>query len=203
MPIESMTLEQAHKFIQWVMAHIGQGFERWEVAGSVRRECEHIHDVDIVGIASYGNKIPTGQLFERRVSILDSQIQYLLASYKNIVLEKNGARYKQLVFIRGDKHPTLPPVTKMDIFLPALEDYGRIMVIRTGSADYAKHIAKTWTERGWRGTEKGLRRDKDCYKLNDRWYCEQPNAELPPPFYTEQDFYDWINLPNINPKQRQ
>jgi hypothetical protein len=116
-----------------------------------------------------------------------------------VIKGKPDGRYMQI---------ELPQRINVDLFMPVPEDYFRQLAVRTGSAEYAYGtIATAWKRIGWCGSDKGLRRIEDCveHKQPDgksKWECVNPNAERPPVWKSEREFFDFIQVPWIMPKLR-
>jgi hypothetical protein len=96
----------------------------------------------------------------------------------------------------------------LDLFIPDDFDYYRQYAIRTGSADYSfKVIANGWKNIGWCGSDKGLRKMSDCIGTKQpdgkiKWKCINKNAELPPVWKSEEEFFQWIKVPIVKPQFR-
>lgn len=95
----------------------------------------------------------------------------------------------------------------VELCMPELYDYYRILAIRTGPSEYShKVLAKRWVEMGWRGTTEGLRLEKECHAIQQGdktlYKCIARNPEKPPAWSTEQDFYTWLGLPYLKPHER-
>lgn len=95
----------------------------------------------------------------------------------------------------------------VELCMPELYDYYRILAIRTGPSEYShKVLAKRWVEMGWRGTTDGLRLEKECYAIpqGDKtlYKCIARNPEKPPAWTSEQDFFTWLGLPYPKPHER-
>jgi DNA polymerase/3'-5' exonuclease PolX len=149
------------------------------IAGSVRRECPVVHDIDFVAVPK--DEFCFGRLF--------------IAGYPGLIT--NGARMK--VF----KYPESQ--VKIELFLTTIADYGRILAIRTGSRDYSHiELAMRWNRIGWNGTEDGLRRKRECehksvWRLKPEY---RANPTLPPIFDCEEKFYEFLGIKWISPKDR-
>lgn len=97
----------------------------------------------------------------------------------------------------------------LDLFIPNDNDYFRQFAIRTGSKDYANRvIAGGWLRLGWCGSDKGLRKIVDCINEKksptdkNQWKCVNSNAERPPVWQSEKDFFKWLNVEWIPPEAR-
>lgn len=169
-----------------------------EVAGSVRRKCTHVHDLEIMCLPNvvectdlFGNV--TGWL---RVAGFHEAVDSLGVKLKGNIV--NG-RYIQLM---------LEDNFNLDLFVPDEKDYYRQLCIRTGSADFVRErIAYRWKVKGWCGSDKGFRRTKDCIQSFDgggkaKWICVNDKGELPPVWESEEEFFEWMHLPYVVPELR-
>src|SRR5690606_2568075 len=133
-----------------IATNLGKHCHHLHIAGSIRREMPYVGDIEIVCsphlefdknlFGEVTNSAPI-QPFTDAVNNLGAYI-------------KNGSRYKQIALTHH---------MNLDIFIPLPHDYYRQLVLRTGSAKYAKNvIAHRWLMLGWCGTPQGLRRIRDC-----------------------------------------
>jgi len=91
----------------------------------------------------------------------------------------------------------------LDLFIPQKEDFIRQFVIRTGSDTYSHNvIAAAWVKKGWRGTEDGLRLEKECIQQGKKWLVNVPRPQLPPIWKTEEEFFAWLGVKFIEPEKR-
>lgn len=79
----------------------------------------------------------------------------------------------------------------VDVFIPQSHDYYRQLAIRTGSAEYAKKIATAWCEKGYVGTSDGLVE-----------VSKQSEFVSPKTWTTEREFFNWLGMPYLEPKDR-
>jgi DNA polymerase/3'-5' exonuclease PolX len=174
-----------------IKRHLDPVCDRLEIAGSVRRQANECGDIEIVCIPKFRLMKDETALFdiEKNVNLLEERLK--IGTFKAVI--KNGERYKQLVLNDG---------VYLDVFITNPGDYGRQLAIRTGPSNYSKMLAGRWKQKGWCGTEDGLRITDQCKKIGDRWVCENKNATLPPKFKTEKDFFDFIGMSLIDPRWR-
>lgn len=110
-----------------------------EIAGSVRRRCAWINDIEIVAIPKPYN---TGLFADGIAPIIDRW-------------EKAKGELPCLYTQRIH-----PAGITLDIFFATPENWGLIFAIRTGSADYSHHVlAKSWTRAGYTSTKGMLHKD--------------------------------------------
>lgn len=159
---------------------IGPFVEKAEIAGSVRRKCKEVGDIEIVCV-------------EQPFNTLDSLFH---DNYPGIVV--NGSRLKRFKYPKDN--------IQIELYISAPHDYGRILAIRTGSSAFSHiKLAITWNRRGWCGTEHGLRRKSECDKKGSKWVLKpeyKGKETKPPAFNNEFDFFDFLGIPWIPPEQR-
>lgn len=82
----------------------------------------------------------------------------------------------------------LPEGIKLDLFMCHAENWGFIFAMRTGSAEFShKVLANRWVSRGYKGVQGML--------------CRKSTGEQVP-LQEEQDLFDLIGLPWIDPQDR-
>lgn len=111
-------------------------YERWEVAGSVRRRVSAVGDIEhvVVGRGVWDRMaelMPEPGLFEARQPVLTRAV-YPDGKHRW------GDRYRGVVF-RGFRH---------DVFRSEPETLGAILAIRTGPADFSREMVMRLRERG-------------------------------------------------------
>jgi DNA polymerase/3'-5' exonuclease PolX len=196
-----MKLIQAHEIAESIGKRIQPFTDRWHIAGSIRREKSEVKDIEIVCQPIYVDGAQ-GSFFADTVAekVINHNYVLIAKSLGRVIKGKPDGRYMQI---------ELPQRINLDLFMPEPDDYYRQLAIRTGSADYARHtIAVGWKRIGWCGSDMGLRRISDCKEEYDaatdkrRWKCVNPNAERPPAWKSEKEFFDWLGVPYIMPKLR-
>ena len=163
-------IEQLKPFCTWI-----------EVAGSTRRKCKEVNDIEIV-------------LVRRGRDLIKFKI--VIDSWKHIRGDATGrmcARY----YTKGGVD------YQIDIFMPMENDLMRQYAIRTGSSDYsARVIASAWVRQGWRGTKDGLRRLSESIQKGETYICNVENPTLPPVWKSEKEFFDFLNVKYVEPENR-
>lgn len=189
------------------LATIGNCILKSEICGSIRRRKPECGDIEIVCVPK--SEIQTIGLFgeKKPVSLLE---QYFVNHGKYVVM--GGDRYKKLhIPFAGTEFEDMYPagsVYQVDLFITNLADYGRQVVIRTGSSFYSKvEIAAKWAQLGWRGTPDGLRWKEQMIKDKaDNWIINPTIAldaiKKPPLFATERDFYAFLGKVWVAPEKR-
>ena len=182
---------------------------KMHIAGSVRREKPEVKDIEIVCLPKmdinfssnsgglFGPEVPGYKVIEKKV-VTKSFMNTVLAL--GIPLKGNpGGRYMQIL---------LPDGINLDLFMPEAHDYYRQLAIRTGPAEYSYAVlAVGWRKLGWCGTSEGLRLMSQCQERKQCsgksiWNCIVPEPELPPHWQSEQEFYNWLKVPYLEPTQR-
>jgi DNA polymerase/3'-5' exonuclease PolX len=139
----------------WLIEELGEGCERIEVAGSVRRRKPEVGDIEIVCIP---RRIPRFDMFGEYCDS-DSALDELLdeLEWKRI---KDGSKYKQLLLEDG---------TQLDLFICTPETWAVNLLLRTGSAEFSHRFVTQKQQGGmmphgwrvkdarlWRGNEPQL-----------------------------------------------
>ena len=176
---EKIRLEKAMDIARRFLALIEPYTDKREVAGSVRRGCREVGDIEIV-------------CTEKPFNSLDNIFH---KGYPGLVV--NGERLKRFKYPKDH--------VQIELYIAQPYDYGRILAIRTGSSAFSHiKLAVTWNRLGWCGTEHGLRRKSQCEKKST-WKLkpEFKGSEIKPPvFNTEVDFFNFLGIPWIPPSQR-
>lgn len=167
------------------------------IAGSVRRKAPEVKDIEIVALPKcevlkdlFGNPFQS----VRHPGFLEA-----VNSFGKIIKGNASGKYVKI---------ELPEGIVLDLFIPSPEDYFRQLAIRTGSADYVKkNVSSRWKKKGWCGSDKGLRKKSDCIEMKgpdgkSTWKCVKPNAELPPAWKNEEEFFRWLGVPFEAPELR-
>lgn len=126
-----------------IMNAIEAGGNRVSVAGSLRRGCDHVGDIDLVVLTSN----------------LDA-----LALPEWLVLERGGAAYRRY---------TADATIGVDIWrCPDEAQWGGFMLFATGSATYNIHTRQRAKARGFVLNQSGLSRDGMTLALDERGITE-------------------------------
>lgn len=170
------------------------------IAGSIRRQKLEVKDIEIICLPRYIDGTQES-LFDDVIvgKVISKNYVEAVKALGKVVKGKTDGRYMQI---------ELPQRVNLDLFMPDPDDYFRQYAIRTGSADYAaRTIAVAWKRKGWCGSDKGLRLQSDCieHKQADgksKWECINPEAQVPPVWQSEKEFFEWLSIPFIMPKLR-
>ena len=177
---DKIKLEKAMNVARRFLALIEPYTDKKEIAGSVRRQCREVGDIEIV-------------CTERPFNSLDNIFH---KGYPGMVV--NGQRLKRFKYPK-DK-------IQVELYIAQPHDYGRILAIRTGSSAFSHiKLAITWNRLGWCGTEHGLRRKSECDKKGSTWKVKpefKGRETKPPVFDSEVAFFDFLQIPWIPPGER-
>lgn len=195
-----MNLKSAQQIAISICERLQPFCTKINIAGSIRRQKPDVKDVEVVCLPRTIS-VEQGGLFdevlvEKKVS--DNFVR-VVKDLGRVVKGKPDGKMMQI---------ELPQRIMLDLFMPDEWDYYRQLAVRTGSADYVRStIAAGWKRKGWCGSDKGLRLIKDCieHKQPDgksKWECVNVNAEKPPIWQSEKDFFDWLGGTYIPAKYR-
>jgi len=178
---QKMKLELAQMIANRFMKHIEPYVSMMSVAGSVRREVDYVHDIEVVCVAK--DEFSMGLCFPE--------------GYYGMTT--NGTRLKKFVYGKDGLIPI-----HLELYITTMADYGRQLAIRTGSSAFSHHLAIRWSRLGWTGTEDGLRRKSECnhksvWKIKPEY---KPCPTLPPIFATEESFFAFIGIDYTHPRAR-
>lgn len=179
---------------------------RLHIAGSIRRMRLEVKDIEIV-CEPKKEFIQTGLFKEEGEWHVIKDFSESLAIITDFIfLGKVEGRY-----MRIKTNSKKCPGIWLDLFMPQPHDYYRQYAIRTGSADYAHNvIAGAWRRKGWTGIKDiGLRLIKECNSHKDNnnktiyTLKELAAFTLPPVWQSEGEFFTWLNIPYIDPENRE
>lgn len=162
-----MIYSQALEIAQKVKAQLQPHCDRIEIAGSIRRKRAQVKDIEIVAIPK---PYDTG-LFESGIATV--------INHWPAVKGTLPCKYTQRM---------LPEGIAVDIFFAEPDNWGYILAIRTGSADYSHMLATRWSKKDYHG------RNGYLYKYNHR---------TPVLLREEQDVFDLVGLPYCSPEKRE
>jgi DNA polymerase/3'-5' exonuclease PolX len=144
--------------------------ERICIAGSIRRECKRCKDIEVVYIPK------TQKLYE---------LQTVFDKWYHVKGQPAG-KYQQF---------RLPEGIKLDLFRATFDNWGLILAIRTGSANFSHNVlAKTWVKKGYHS------KDGNLYQIDT--YCERNDFDIYIPIYEEEDLFKLLDLKWVKPKDR-
>lgn len=153
------------------------------IAGSVRRQRPEVGDIEILAVPLAGQN-----------SAFWAEVLFLHWNPKNKITAQS--RYVKLT------QNTEYGVIQLDVFLPQIFDWGRMLAIRTGPSDYSARLAAAWVRKGYRGTDFGLLPESDCIRKGSGWTIKPNTEPRPVRFETEAAFFEWLGLEWVSPEKR-
>lgn len=184
---QKFQLYQVLELAQGIEFGLRQFCQRVDIAGSIRRKCVEVSDIEIVALPIHS-----------KMGMMENWLKGLgSAPPANKPKPFRERRYVKL-------HLHHLPI-QLDLFIPQAHDYGRQLAIRTGSAEYsAKVLAHRWVKMGWVGTQDGLRRRDQCQDASGVWKLlkDVKNPTLPPEFPDETSFFEFLGLEWVEPERR-
>ena len=151
---------------------------RIEIAGSIRRECEIVGDIEIVLIPK---PYETGLFTSGLASVVNQwekvkgELEFGKCKYTQRILPAS------IVGVEGKR-------VALDLFIADVTNWGSIFAIRTGSAEYSHEIlAKGWVSRGYKmegghlvykGKVYDVLEEKDLFTRIGIPYCEPKNRHV-------------------------
>jgi DNA polymerase/3'-5' exonuclease PolX len=128
-----MRLDKAQEIAERVKAELAPHCDRIEIAGSIRRQKKTVGDIEMVAIPK---PYDTGLFASGIASVIDRWPK---------VRGELPCKYTQR---------TLPEGIALDLFFATPDNWGLIIGIRTGSADFSKYVlAQGWVRQGYRSAE--------------------------------------------------
>ncbi len=158
-----MELDKASAIADKYVAILAPYCERIAIAGSIRRRKAQVNDIEIVCIPRQKDMY---------------EFAGIVRSWKKVKGEPSG-RYTQRI---------LPEGISLDLFMAAADNWGLIVAIRTGSANFSRLVlARGWVKRGYH-SEGGILHAQDG---------------APRYIREERDLFDLIGIPFIDPSARE
>lgn len=128
-----MKLEEAESIARGVVAELRPHCRRAEIAGSIRRRCAEVGDIEIVAIPK-----------EYDVGLFESGVAKVVNKWRKVKGEL-PCKYTQRM---------LPEGIKLDLFFATRENWGLIYAIRTGPAEFSHEVlARGWVANGYRSVD--------------------------------------------------
>lgn len=155
-----------------------------QIAGSLRRRKKEVGDIEIVAIPKFGKRSVNPGLYsllgttvEQKVNLLEHKLEQLHKQDRLFSYGKNGPKYKELIMHH----------TKIDLFIASEINFGVIMLLRTGSAEYSKGFV-TFVRYGTTYFVKG-------------GYLRKPSGEVVP-VRSEEQLFQLVGLEYLDPTKR-
>lgn len=150
------------------------------IVGSLRRkDRSETRDIDLLCVPKFREIPIPGHLFGETHKV--NRVVAWVESSANGLVEKTGGGDRQIKLdYRG-----LP----VDIYMTTEDQFGRMVALKTGPANYAKKMAARWVSLGYHGVDGELIHESD--------------PEDKPSFKTEREFFDFLMWTYVDPEKRQ
>ena len=166
-------LARAEIIAEATRAALAPHCERIAIAGSVRRRRPFVGDIELVCIPRL---VPAGLFGDALIT--DPDFCAGVTQWPAVKGKPDG-KYTQR---------RLPDGIMLDLFMADVENWGAILAIRTGSADFARHILATgWVKAGYH-SEDGRLRARDGSIM---------------PVREEPDLFALLGIPFVEPEARE
>lgn len=194
-----MELARAQNIAARVHAHLRKHCREIQICGSIRRQVGEVKDIEIV--CAPNENPETLELFGGVTTWKRSQDFVEAVESLGSIVKGNPVDGRYVAIDICSTHGEI--LIRLDLFIPQYHDYWRMVAIRTGSRQFNFNITKAWIRLGWRGTPDGLRREDECIETaSNDWKCTSPTPTLPPAWLSEELFFHWLNIPWVEPKDR-
>lgn len=194
-----MIIQQAKNIALDICAQLKPYCDRINIAGSIRRQKSDVKDIEVICQPKIVPVVESDLFGTKKHLFLRSpDFKQAVLNLGEVIKGKPDGKYMQIKL----------ESINLDLFLPDDYDYYRQYAIRTGNADYTRMIiAQGWLKKGWCGSDKGLRKISDCKgtKKPDgktEWKCIREDADIPPVWTSEEDFFNWIGVKMLHPSKR-
>jgi len=155
--------------------------DKIQIAGSVRRRCSRVGDIEIVCIPME-TEISNG-LFDKKM-IRVKGFAKVLSDAGAEILKGDPGTGKYTQFMLKEK-------VQLDLFMAGHDNWGFIYMIRTGSSEFSQFMGKRWRKWGYKGVEGHLHR----LDANGN-----PVEKMPTP--TEKSVFDLLGMGVVPPSKR-
>ncbi|MFN3405166.1 MAG: hypothetical protein ACK40G_13795 [Cytophagaceae bacterium] len=145
-----MKLEMAKMVAEMVKSKLAPYCEKIEIAGSIRRQKPEVGDIEIVCIPKTVKEVKK-DLFGGISEVEEKRDPGFLATVNEweAIKGKAEGKYTQRL-LKGRTGATI----KLDLFTANHRNWGYILAIRTGSANFSKEVlAKGWVSKGYKGLD--------------------------------------------------
>jgi DNA polymerase/3'-5' exonuclease PolX len=183
---DRLPLAEARHIAGRIYGQLDPSCERLTIAGSIRRRKADIGDIELVAVPRYREEDASLWGDTRRVSVLDDALAIEERDHR---LERisGGERYMKLRDTRSG--------LQVDLFITTREQYGLILLIRTGPATYSQWLV-TYARRQGFHIAGGRLHNGLGIPGRDDCHCER----IPTP--EESDVYYHLGLMYAEPWER-
>jgi DNA polymerase/3'-5' exonuclease PolX len=149
-------------------------FNRWEIAGSIRRQRPDVGDVDHVVIPEWGEVEAGGGLFANpiRTNLIWQRADKLIAAgtiVKHLYIGKKGNTHKWGELLRGIDYQGF----HHEIWTATPDNWGSALAIHTGPWEFSKELVIGLQRNGYMNHD-GYVRNKQAWRCVCGWSGESP-----------------------------
>ena len=177
----------AFSVAQEICNALGQGCERIEIAGSLRREKPDVGDIEILYIPIQSEEPDPTDMFANRLgNLADARINVLLGA--GILAKRRNAKGSE---VWGEKNKLAVHVASgipVDLFTATSENWFNYLVCRTGPAELNQRICMAAIKRGWKWNPYG-----------EGFSDPEGNMRK---MESERAVFDFVGLPYFEPDRR-
>lgn len=160
-----MKYEDALQIAERIKQELEPHCERIQIAGSIRRKKSEVKDIEIVAIPK-----------PYKVGLLKSGIALIIDKWRKVKGEL-PCKYTQRI---------LPDGIKLDLFFAIGENFGLILAIRTGSAEFSHHVlANGWVKAGYTSIDGMITKNNQVIEVRE-----------------EIDLFNLIGINYVSPEKR-
>lgn len=172
-----MELEQAQQIAEQIRNDLFAYTFKCEIVGAIRRQDDKVYEIEMTALP---RTIKEEQVFKEPKIYRDPNFAMAVRKHCNQIIKGDlySGRYCQL------KHRT-ENIT-LELYMPKPESWGSVLFYRTGPKEFAKYVYKNITE------------SKGIYHVEG--YVSKDNEVQT--VATEQDYFDLLGLPYIEPEHR-
>lgn len=190
---DRIPLAEAQAVAEQFIRRIRDVCVRVEVAGSIRRQRPDVGDIEIVAIAHIEPPFP--DMFG--APVLGSDVDRLHERLNSMLLTDEVRKREPVAW--GPKHKRLIYAgCPVDLFVTTEAQWGVILAIRTGPADFSHALVSPPHVRLPSG-QPGLL--PEMYRVREGWLIYRVSGErIPTP--TEEDVFAALGIPYVAPEDR-
>lgn len=180
-----MRLARAEQIARTLVDQMAPHCARVEIAGSIRRGCPEVKDIEIVAVPLLKDEETPGLLFSEPVR---TNLLYRWATRSGVNWIKTGTSQIVPWTIKPDGkywRGLLPAGIKLDLFIAEPDNFGLIFAIRTGSAEFTQAL---------------VTRAREVKLPSVDGYLTRDGERVPTP--EERDVFELLRLEWLDPARR-
>lgn len=181
-------------------------YDRWYIAGSIRRGKSDVSDVDHVVIAKWADVADSCDLFAtpKLTNLLWARLDDIIGSG---IIKMSKHIYGTTGFRWGDKQRGIDfRGFNHEVLTTSDENWGSALAIKTGPPDFSRGLVTGLLEHGYRNKDGSVWTCDICTSCHRRGCEACDNTGLVPvnklSVYTEEEFFTLAGFKYIEPGQR-